>query len=84
MKDDEEQAMLSTSGVTSSEDAEEIAHFGLECRRVLSLAIPVTTSEVLAFTAYIISTAQIGRMGSVELSAITLARSIFHITGLSL
>ena len=84
MDSDGDQPMLDNIRHDSSEEFEEKTHFVLESRRVLALAIPVTTSEVLAFTAYIISTAQIGRIGSVELSAITLARSIFHISGLSL
>ena len=67
-----------------SDDDDECVSVGSECKRVFALAIPVTTSEVLAFLAYLISTAQVGRIGSMELSAITLGRSIFHITGLSL
>ena len=85
---DEEEVLLLRRSEISDDDDECIAasssSFGSECKRVLALAIPVTTSEVLAFLAYLISTAQVGRIGSVELSAITLGRSIFHITGLSL
>ncbi|KAG1652556.1 hypothetical protein FOA52_013294 [Chlamydomonas sp. UWO 241] len=55
-----------------------------EGRRVLGLALPISTSEALSFGAYLITTAQVGRIGSAQLSAITLARSTFHITGLSL
>ena len=79
--------LLRRSEISDDDDeciAASSSSFGSECKRVLALAIPVTTSEVLAFLAYLISTAQVGRIGSVELSAITLGRSIFHITGLSL
>mmetsp|Transcript_14027 Transcript_14027/g.30361 ORF Transcript_14027/g.30361 Transcript_14027/m.30361 type:complete len:522 (-) Transcript_14027:229-1794(-) len=55
-----------------------------EFRRVLALAIPVMSSEVLSFASYLITTAQIGHLGSAELSAITLARTTYHITGYSL
>ena len=79
--------LLRRSEISDDDDeciAASSSSFGSECKRVLALAIPVTTSEVLAFLAYLISTAQVGRIGSMELSAITLGRSIFHITGLSL
>ncbi|GLI61472.1 hypothetical protein VaNZ11_003869 [Volvox africanus] len=55
-----------------------------EAKRVLSLAVPISLSEVVSFIAYLITTAQVGGLGRLELSAITLARSVFHITGLSL
>ncbi|GLC34912.1 hypothetical protein PLESTB_001177300 [Pleodorina starrii] len=55
-----------------------------ECKRVLRLAVPVSLSEVVSFVAYLITTAQVGRLGTLELSAITLARSVYHITGMSL
>ncbi|PNH09442.1 Multidrug and toxin extrusion protein 1 [Tetrabaena socialis] len=55
-----------------------------EARRVLSLAVPISVSEVVSFFAYLITTAQVGHLGSLQLSAITLARSVFHVTGLSL
>lgn len=55
-----------------------------EFRIIIKLAIPVTASDVLTYFAYLLTTAQVGHMGSHELSALTLGRSIFHLTGLSL
>ncbi|KAG2444376.1 hypothetical protein HXX76_001132 [Chlamydomonas incerta] len=55
-----------------------------ESKRVLGLAVPISLSEVVSFFAYLVTTAQVGHLGPLELSAITLARSVFHITGLSL
>ena len=54
-----------------------------ECR-VLALSVPVSASEVLSFGSYLITTAQVGHLGSLELSAVVLGRSVYHITGLSL
>ncbi|GFR48036.1 hypothetical protein Agub_g9868 [Astrephomene gubernaculifera] len=58
--------------------------FWPEAKRVLSLALPISLSEVVSYFAYLITTAQVGYLGALELSAITLARSVYHITGLSL
>ncbi|GAX79084.1 hypothetical protein CEUSTIGMA_g6524.t1 [Chlamydomonas eustigma] len=55
-----------------------------ELKKVLYIFWPVSASEVLQFLSYAITTAQVGHIGSAELSAITLGRSIYHITGLSL
>ena len=55
-----------------------------ECGRVLSLSIPITLSEVLTYFGYLVTTAQVGNIGSRQLSALTLGRSVFHLTGLSL
>ena len=58
--------------------------FFAEANRIMGLAAPVTVSEVISFLAYVISTAKAGELGPMELSAITLGRSVYHITGLSL
>ncbi|GAX79083.1 hypothetical protein CEUSTIGMA_g6523.t1 [Chlamydomonas eustigma] len=55
-----------------------------ECKRVLSIALPITASQSLSFLSYLITTAQVGSLGPQALSALTLGRSIFHVTGLSL
>ncbi|KAG2501547.1 hypothetical protein HYH03_000054 [Edaphochlamys debaryana] len=56
----------------------------LESKKVLRLAVPISLSNVIAFGGSLVTTAQVGHLGSLELSAITLARSVFHVTGLSL
>ena len=61
-----------------------LANATAETKRVVRLAWPVTASEVLTYMAYLLTTAQVGHIGSHELSALTLGRSVFHLTGLSL
>ncbi len=57
---------------------------GSRARRVFALSWPVSCNQILSFLAYMITTSQIGNYGRNELSAVTLGRSVYHITGLSL
>ncbi|KAL6750327.1 hypothetical protein V8C86DRAFT_3183346 [Haematococcus lacustris] len=55
-----------------------------EAKRVLALALPVSAAEILSFASYLVTTSMIGQVGAQALSAFTLARTVYHITGLSL
>ncbi len=70
---------FSMDDIAASEEVSARTEAGIALR----LALPVSAAAVLWFSASLISTAMIGRVGSLELSAVVLARSIFHITGLS-
>ncbi|KAG2447110.1 hypothetical protein HYH02_007858 [Chlamydomonas schloesseri] len=74
----------STRGLRHVEATKRRGRLWAESKRVLGLAVPISLSEVVSFFAYLVTTAQVGHLGPLELSAITLARSVFHITGLSL
>lgn len=55
-----------------------------EARRLVALAVPLSAGEVLSYLGYLIVIAQIGRLGPLELSAVSLGSTFFNITGLSL
>mmetsp|Transcript_27092 Transcript_27092/g.73205 ORF Transcript_27092/g.73205 Transcript_27092/m.73205 type:complete len:544 (+) Transcript_27092:144-1775(+) len=50
----------------------------------LRLSVPVSVAELLSFGATVTSTAYVGTLGSEALSAWTLARTLFHVSGLAL
>ena len=57
---------------------------GLLHRRLLKLWLPVSSNQALAYTVNIITAAQVGHLGSLQLSAMGLASTMYHITGLSM
>ncbi|KAG2425324.1 hypothetical protein HXX76_013739 [Chlamydomonas incerta] len=50
---------------------------------VLGLALPVGVVDTVSFLASLVGVLQVGRLGTVELSALTLGSTLFNLTGLS-
>ncbi|KAF5837931.1 mate-domain-containing protein [Dunaliella salina] len=50
----------------------------------LQLSVPVSVAELLSFASTVTSTAYVGTLGPEALSAWTLARTLFHVSGLAI
>ncbi|KAG2496485.1 hypothetical protein HYH03_005310 [Edaphochlamys debaryana] len=54
-----------------------------ELMRVLALALPTSSVDVVSFLASLVGLFQVARLGTAELSALTLGSTLFNLTGLS-
>jgi hypothetical protein len=71
-------------GGGGAEQGATIKKWRLEARRLLALSLPLSVMSVLSYVGRAVTLSQVGALGALELSAVSLAGALYNVTGLSL
>lgn len=80
----EEDTDADDDGGGAEQGAAPIKKWRLEARRLLALSLHLSMMSVLSYVGRAVTLSQVGALGALELSAVSLAGALYNVTGLSL